>query len=156
MESFKLEIFKKENSKGRIDFSTLNTQDSIWVLSLIKDMFYGRIDVSTTQKFYQDLEDNIDVEHVGFDEIDNCILRDILTEYEINESSLCFVIWEIESSVDLIGFGELIDKWEYIWYDSSDEAMVIFIPGINRLLLVTDHGYIKIGGAEKASVVTAI
>jgi serine/threonine protein kinase len=143
MEKFKLDIFEKNNPSKRIDFWTLNIDDSSWILGLLKKMLENNINISTTERFYQDLEQYLTNEYVDFDEIDESLLINLFRELKIKESTMCFVIWEIESKVNIFEIRELIDKWEYIWYDASDEAMVLFMPGIKQILLITDQGYIK-------------
>lgn len=142
MEKFKLEIFKKENSE-ELRYLTLNRDDSSWIISQIFHTLGGREKFKNTDLFFNYLNDSLANKLLFEEEFSSNSLKEIQVKGEIKEDSLVFVVWDLESDIDLFRMETLINYWNYIWYDTSDEAISLFIPCSSKVLLITDHGYIK-------------
>ena len=142
MEEFKIEILKKEKPEDLLEFTTLNMEDTKWIISnLLKVADLSGINTEQLYTFlFKSLKNEISYER----EVSATFLENLLlTKFNIPSDTLCFVFWDYESGVDLFKVKELLNNWDYVWYDKSDEAMVLYFPSQEKLILVTDHGVVK-------------
>ena len=143
MEAFKIEIFKKERPSEPLFFKTLNREDSHWVLSNILKLAEKEGKLIGTEQLYSYLYGYLKNEVLYRDQNVRACLENALKKCQIPLDALCFVFWDCESSVDLFILKDLITYWEFVWYETSDEAVVLFFPATEKLMLITEHGLMK-------------
>src|SRR5690606_28512971 len=99
---------------------------------------------ASTESFFSYLENEMERKIIYKDDgVSKELLSSLILEIAIKERENVYIIWDIDSSVDKMVLGELLVNWEYIWYDTSDEAMVLYIPSSKVIIFITDHGYIS-------------
>ena len=153
MQKFKLEIYKKENQRSILEYETLNLDESNSIFLKIKnivkciskDLDDEVIFKSAEKKLFQciDVKDEIDQDLIAH------IFLDII---KLPLDSKVYIFWDINSFIDQFNIEKLIENWEYIWYDTSDEAILIYIEFKSILMLITDHGFIKLNYAISQSI----
>lgn len=141
MEKFKLEIFKKDNAFD-LPYITLNKDDSIWIVDQISLTLRDSY-VKNENSFFHFLNDSLEVVFLYNNNFSSSFLKELIIRLQLTEESLVFVVWDLDLPVDLFKLENLVDYWNYIWYDASDEAIALFFPSKNKVLLLTDHGYLK-------------
>lgn len=143
MEEFKIQIFKNEQPDKLFQFTTLNREDSTWVGATILKLAGISEILTETGLLYNSLFKFLTKEILYENEISSIFLKEVLTTFDISPDSVCFVFWDYESYIDLFKVEELTNNWDYIWYDKSDEAMILYFPSKEKIILVTDHGLLK-------------
>ena len=143
MDKFKIEIYQRENRGETLPIKTLGKEKSVSIFHEIKSI----LDVNKmcdTQSFYLSA-DNVLPNLIKYeDDIDNLFLYGVLIkELGLSLDSNVFIFWDSETPIDTIKVNVLIDNWDYIWYDSSDEAILIYNDDKRRIALITEKGYIK-------------
>jgi len=142
MDNYKLDIFRKETAE-ELQYLSLNFEDSLWITQSIISIIDPQVSINNTPSYFRFLEASLE-EEVRYDqEVLKEDLGSILDLDSLKLDSLIYVVWDLESKVDLFKLDNLLNYWEYIWYDSSDEAIILFVPCIRKILLVTDHGFVK-------------
>lgn len=142
MQDFKLKVFRNENSK-ELKHVSLNLDDSSWIIHQLIKVIEPMTQINDTPSFFKFLSLNLKNEMYYDKEISYEHLESVLNQNTLKNDSLVYIVWDLETKVDLFRLEDLLRFWEFIWYDVSDEAIVLFVPCIEKLLLVTDHGFIK-------------
>ncbi|SEL95023.1 hypothetical protein [Parapedobacter koreensis] len=142
MEPFKVEIFKEENQGKVFGFVSLDEFESGKVVGMLLSLTGITNNRIETPVLFKHLERYIP-NKVRYDDkgAGRDFLQSLMSELSIKGSASSYIIWDMVSRVDEFKVESLIDDWDYVWYDTSDEAMVIYIPENKTVLLVTDHGY---------------
>ena len=144
MEEFKIEIFNKENPVDSFRHTTLNKGDSNWIIKNALEVAGISVDITSTQSLFKHMTEGLENQIIYGDQDIKDLLKDYFDSAEIGRDSLVFIIWDFESRVDQFKLQDILDFWDYIWYGPSDEALIIDCPGVSKILVVTDHGHIKI------------
>lgn len=134
MEQFKLENFKKERKKD-LAFLELSDYETRIFVNRIKNenRFNNHLSLSL---FWHELEPNsITVESTNE-------LTEIFNQLNLNISndSVVYVVWDFES-IDVFKYKEISKYWDDIWYDTSDEIILLCTEGY--YILITDYGEIR-------------
>ena len=143
MEEFKVQIFKEENPNKELRYISLSSKDSKWVTINILELSGVSKSVNETPLFYTSIMKSLENEIDSKGDITSKFLKDLLTSLDITLDSICFIFWDYESRIDLFTVQDVIDHWEYVWFGSSDEAIVLYFPGNRKLIFLTDYGLIK-------------
>ncbi|HRX28165.1 MAG TPA: hypothetical protein P5235_02180 [Saprospiraceae bacterium] len=143
MEKFKIDIFEKDNPSKSIDLISLNSSDSKWVSLLLTNCIKYFSEGLDTQELFIFLGHYLDKEFKYKNDVTKKFLKNILMKLNIPFDAVCFMFWDFESGIDIIKTTDLIEKWDYIWYDTSDEALILFFPSMDKIVLITDHGVVK-------------
>ena len=143
MDEFKLKIFEKDYPNEILELSTLNCKDTRWITTNILRLGNLSESINDTQLFYNSIVDSLQNEILYEEGMSKYFLQSILNILGISNDSVCFVFWDFEKEVDLLSVKTILSKWDYIWYDTSDEALILYFPGNDKLMLVTDQGFIK-------------
>ena len=144
MEKYKLDNFERENPGAVLDFQNLDLFVSGKVIGMLLSFLgYKSADIQTS-KLYTDIQNSPLAKIEYGDEMTLAFLGKLLASLDIGISDTVFVIWDLKSTVDQFDGGILIRYWDYIWYDSSDEGIVLFIPNREIALFITEHGYASI------------
>lgn len=69
-------------------------------------------------------------------------LQDALIKLKLNEQTEVIVIWRFPGDIDKFELSYLLIHWEDVWYPASDEAVCLFFPLTDQLILITDYGMI--------------
>ncbi len=79
------------------------------------------------------------------DEIDDSVIREVLIgQFGSALDDELYIFWDSETPIDAIKVNVLVENWDYIWYDASDEAILVFNHNKWRLALITEQGYLMI------------
>ena len=143
MDSFKLEIFNSKHPGQKFEFISLNMTDTNWVISAVLDKVNLIISNKLSEPFFKQLLQTLDNIIPLINESIPQTLKEYFHEHSVSPDSLVFIIWDIDQNADLLTSKGIISHWDDIWYGPSDEAMVIFIPSISKILLLADYGLIK-------------
>lgn len=143
MDSYKLDIFRDENPSKALEFLTFNAFDSKWLLDkFLVDIGCLSI-VESTQNLFTVVEGLLQKEILYKDCISKTFLKSIFDSKGIKEDSIVFIIWDYNTGVDIFKTSTLLENWDYIWYDTSDEAIILYLPSLKNVFLLSDHGLIK-------------
>ncbi len=143
MEKFKIQIFKEEKPGELFQFVTLNLEDSKWVVKNILKAGAISEEINETHLLYSLLLESLENEILYKNKVSATLLKKVLTTFSFSLDSICFVFWDFENGVDLFIVDDLLGNWDYIWYDTSDEAMILYFPCKEKLILITDFGILK-------------
>lgn len=141
MEDFKNRIFEDEHPGQKMIYRTLSESDSVKVLADISQLVNADKPLNS-KTFFPFLESAL-TDGIALDEDDlatNTGLKKIFATANLEKSSPVFVIWSFDELVDTFNFSDLLKYWDYIWYGSSDEAVILFFPSSGFILLITDWG----------------
>lgn len=136
MEKFKLDIYEKENGHSLSGFNALEVNrrnESMNYLYKIvgisgetKDLFFDLESKLISKDFEEDFTHDIDA---------------IFKEFGFSLNEKLIIIWN-RNNFDEFDANVLINEWNYIWYGSSDEAIILFQEGMKKILLITHYGRI--------------
>lgn len=143
MEKFKVDIYLSEHDGNEVfKYETLDGFQSGKVIGMLLSLL-GITDCAIpSQAFYPFLEKEIDEKIIYNDSVDNGLLSSVFLQITADNDDV-YIIWDIDCSVDRMRMDDLIDNWEYIWYDTSDEAVILYLPQRKSIVFVTDRGYLS-------------
>lgn len=137
MEQFKLENFKKEHKKD-LTFLELSDYETKMFLKRIKNenRFNDHLSLSLSL-FWNELELN----SITVESTDK--LTEIFNQLNLNISndSIVYVVWSFDEPIDAFKYEEISKYWDDIWYDISDEIVLLCTEG--HYVLITDYGEIR-------------
>ncbi|RYY56708.1 MAG: hypothetical protein EOO09_05600 [Chitinophagaceae bacterium] len=141
MEQFKLDIFSKDHPESYLRVETLASPESEQIIAELLRVL--RLDTSRSRDsdLFEELERRVEKFPLHDRETID-LIREITDGQNSGTDTDVFLIWGIKEAVDRVLLSDLLKSWEYIWYDVSDEAVVLLIPQFYSLLLATDHGYL--------------
>lgn len=144
MDKFKIDIYRSENEGTIFNFETLDDFGSGKLIGMLFSLLEITSYEISTKSFFSYLEgklaDKIFYKDPG---VDKDLLYSLSKELLLEGQDNVYIIWDVNSRVDSIKLAELINNWDYIWYDVSDEAIVLFFPISKRIVFITDHGYVS-------------
>ncbi|PQV44582.1 hypothetical protein CLV33_1212 [Jejuia pallidilutea] len=144
MDEFKLENFKKEYKKDLI-FLELSDFETKRIVNRIKNenRFNNHLPL-TLSLFWKELESNsINVESTNIlEEIFNVL------NLKVSSSSIVYIIWDFEKPIDVFKYDEVSKYWDDIWYDTTDEIILLCIE--DYYILITDYGEIRYSISQPA------
>ena len=140
MEQFKIANFEKSHD-FKLEFTTLTEEMSLNIISeILKHAggstneivnFFSIVAKGISNSF---LFNSINSKH-GF--------TDLLEANPKLQTDKLLVIWDNDQPVDSFSTQILAKYWDYIWYGTSDEAMVLFSPN-KFIILISDWGEIRV------------
>lgn len=144
MEKFKVDIYLSEHDGNAVfKYETLSGFQSGKVIGMLLSLL-GITDCDTSsQAFYPFLDKEIDEKIIYNDSVDSGVLSTVFSQIATDDNDDVYIIWDIDCSVDRMRLSDLIDNWEYIWYDTSDEAVILYLPHSKNIVFVTDRGYLS-------------
>lgn len=144
MEKFKIDIYLAENKGNEVfQYETLNGFQSGKIIGMLLALFGVTDHATTPQAFYPVIDKELD-KKIFYDTIvDSRLLFSIFSKFTTDFNSEVYVVWNIDCDVDRMRLGDLVDYWEYIWYDTSDEAIILYLPQSKNIVFVTDRGYLS-------------
>jgi len=141
MEKFKVDIYRSEHGNEVFKYETLGGFQSGKVIGMLLSLL-GITDYNTpAQAFYPFLEKEIGDKIIYNDGVDSGLLSSVFSLITTDDNDDVYIIWDIDCNVDTMRLSDLIDNWEYIWYDTSDEAVILYLPHSKNIIFVTDRGY---------------
>lgn len=144
MEKFKVDIYLSEHDGNEVfKYETLSDFQSGKVIGMLLSLL-GFTDCDTlSQAFYPFLEKEIDEKIIYNDSVDGGLLSTVFSQIVTDDNDDVYIIWDIDCTVDRMRLSDLIDNWEYIWYDTSDEAVILYLLHSKNVVFVTDRGYLS-------------
>jgi hypothetical protein len=144
MDKFKLLLFKEE-FKCDLDYIGISIINSNLVINeLLNSLNLDKIDVC--QSFFEKVFDKLEDDFVTNKPIDLNLIFNLIHEksikFDLTVNLDVYLIWEFDLPVDLINMNILKQYWDFIWFDGSDESMLIFAPD-NFIIQICDWGEIK-------------
>jgi hypothetical protein len=139
MEPFKFDIYKSENPDLDLNITSLDPLESGKIIGFL--LCHHMIDDPQIKNsnFFHLLEKS--VEKISCQEITSALIDQIIQREEVDKESEVFIIWDLDTLVDKTDCSTLIINWDYIWYDASDEALILFFVKSKLTVLITDRGY---------------
>lgn len=136
MEEFKKELFLEANKsvipiyplleKDKIDIERfINLKIRIRAVSFFTDLKEALVN----NKSYDSLELSVDIEKV---------FRDL----RVLEEEIAIIIWNYPGDIDKMKLKDVIKYWEDIWFSPSDEAVAIFFPTVQKIVLITHYNIV--------------
>ena len=126
-----------------LEYQSLNRPDSISLLEKIVKRCGISDNINSTQELFKNINKSLREEVIYGDDFSSQTLSDLIKNHQLDGNSLVYIVWDYESSIDQIRFTDILKYWDYIWYDSSDEAIILYFPSIEKVVLITDHGVLK-------------
>lgn len=144
MEKFKVDIYLSEHDGNAVfKYEILSGFQSGKVIGMLLSLL-GITDCDTSsQAFYSFLDKEIDEKIIYNDSVGSGVLSTVFSQIATDDNDDVYIIWDIDCSVDRMRLSDLIDNWEYIWYDTSDEAVILYLPHSKNIVFVTDRGYLS-------------
>jgi hypothetical protein len=134
VEKFKEDIYLSETNQSLSKVFSVKRKDEILskILKIINsDRNTGNLFAEIENKLlFKDLD-----EEFTFD------IERIFLDFKFKRDKELFVFWN-KNDIDKIEANDLIEKWEYIWYGSSDDAVILFDEPNERVLMITHYGRI--------------
>ncbi len=136
MEKFKLDIYEKEIGRTFPKIEALDINDKNEALKKIcKHIGLPKDNVD----LFIELENKLP--NIDFNEEFTFDIKLIFKEFSFEETGDILIIWDIDN-IDKVDTKALLDNWNYIWYGSSDDAIILYQKEQNKLLLITHYGRI--------------
>lgn len=141
MEQYKLDAFAFDHPE-KLDIWTLDNHLSNVIISgLFKTL---DIDIKNAHPFkevYDKLGNSLIIDSINEKEGFDVLFSKIFIS-QLNDEDQVFLIWNINTPVDICSVKILKKYWDYIWYGSSDEALLLFVPE-KFVLQLSDWGEVK-------------
>jgi hypothetical protein len=128
LEKFKIEKFKAENSGEFPPFTELNESH----MEVMYDSLHSRfqIPIENSEVMFTSVMETGSPSPVE-DLHDSCWLK----RYFKHPEQDVYIIWD-KDAVDLMSIESLIKYWNFLWYDVSDEAVILYSPSDGNMVLV--------------------
>ena len=135
MDQFKLELFRQEFDKPLLS-QAISVQDKTKLRDVLSSF---AINPANNADFFSRLLTNLPYKG-SYGKLDSSNdIQDLLDRFNISDETVS-LIWSYPDEIDSLSTSYLIDNWEYIWYATSDEAVILFFAKTNLLILITDYG----------------
>ncbi|GEM_PF-1396172 len=144
MQKFKIDIYNQEKPEIRLKYKTLDKIRTQQIINKIKCILSVNENVENTQSMISIAETKLQkkIELSSINETN--IISDIfINKGKLSENSELFIFWDFDTLIDQFELKVLIDNWEYIWYDVSDEVILIYCNLNDFLVLISERGYVK-------------
>lgn len=135
MEEYKFDIYLQETGNVFIGIKQLTTTAEQH--AVISDLYKksGLSDVNIN--LFVDLRESLTETIFTIEETDD--LKFIFDRLDLDKTGDVYLIWD-DKNIDQISIRSLIDNWQYIWYGISDEAVIIYIAALKKIILITHYG----------------
>ncbi|MBD2757896.1 hypothetical protein [Spirosoma validum] len=135
MDQFKLDLFKQEFDEPLL-YQVISVQDEIKLENIL---FSFEVNVTNKSDLFNRLLKNLPykVLYKNLESTNN--VQNLLEKFNITDEKVN-LIWSYPDEIDSLSISYLIDDWKYIWYATSDEAVILFFAKTNLLILITDYG----------------
>ncbi len=144
MQRFKMDIYERENGGKVFPVNSLNQSESDFIFTRIVHILNIDESIFDKRKIYTYAYNNLDKLIRYENEVNSELIHNILIKnMKLSLDSNVFIYWDNEIPIDALKITTLINDWEYIWYDVSDEAILIYNDDEKKLALITEQGYIK-------------
>ena len=136
MEKYKLENFQKEYGGKKLNFIPLGSYE----VQVFKNRLRNELSVESELSLLS-LWEILESTKFNIDTTDN--LSQIFKNLKINISNdvNVYVIWNLNNEIDFFKYEELSQYWEDIWYDTSDELVLLYAQGF--YILISEWGEIR-------------
>jgi len=137
MEEFKVDIWRKDNINVR--YKSLNQVEKQKIIDDIAGKLKIRLSSGSIlfTKLLEILIDQMILLNINEPDGFECLVS--IFNLNISEDAVVNVIWDYDS-IDCFELDTLKRYWEYIWYGTSDEMCLLYIPEISFFVVVTDYG----------------
>lgn len=137
MEEFKVDIWRKDNIN--VQYRSLNQVEKQNIIDDIEGKLKIRLSCGSNLfiKLLKILMDQMILLNINEPDGFECLVSKF--NLNISEDTIVNVIWDCDS-IDCFELDTLKKYWEYIWYGTSDEMCLLYIPGISFFVVVTDCG----------------
>ncbi|WP_321438345.1 hypothetical protein [uncultured Bacteroides sp.] len=147
MEEFKVDIWRKDNINVR--YKSLNQVEKQKIIDDIAGKLKIRLssDSILFTKLLKTLIDQIILLNINEPDGLECLVSKF--NLNLSEDAVVNVIWDYDS-IDCLELDTLNKYWEYIWYGTSDEMCLLYIPETSFFVVITDYGtmYYRDSGKE--------
>lgn len=134
MENFKLDIYKSETGDFFPEIEPLNNKHKDEIINEIKNLVGLSLE---TENLFVGLAEKLSKK--DFDEKFTYDIHSIFKKFDLSVKETTLIIWN-RNEIDEINTKILLDKWEYIWYGDSDDAIILYQKKYGKLLLISHYG----------------
>lgn len=139
MENFKKELFFQEY-KAHISCQPISDSEKLFLNGFLEQQ-YG-INNSSNGDFFKVLLQKLPNKK-EYESIDTPLeLGAVFQDLVFQNDSEVFVIWNYPGDMDKFDLSYLLKYWEDIWFSTSDEAVGIFFPVIDRIIVITHYNVV--------------
>jgi hypothetical protein len=139
MENFKKELFLREYD-AQLSFKPLSDGEKLFLNGFLEQKY--RINNSSNGDFFKVLLDKLSNKK-EYQCIDTSLeLGSIIQDLVFPNDSEVFVIWNYPGDIDKFDLSYLLKYWEDIWFSTSDEAVGIFFPVMDRIIVITHYNVV--------------
>jgi len=134
MENYKIENFLKELD---IQFPTFQSLEAESRHKIIKDVCLLCKIENIKKQLFKQLQGRLgffDLDKEGSYKISLILEKCILMHDDFD----CFIIWN-ENDIDRIKTSDILLYWEYLWYDVSDEYVILYFQKSKRVILISHY-----------------
>jgi hypothetical protein len=142
MDTFKIELFNKENPLGEFpQVTALNPDDMVSVRKNLSQKL--KVNMNTTGKELLDLIGKDSFTVTNYNACSNgFLLADVLNYLELVPKDKVYINWYQFDDIDILSFNDLNKYFDYIWFPSSDDVE-IFDDTYEWMLSISHDGYIS-------------
>ncbi|NQX81070.1 MAG: hypothetical protein HRT66_03615 [Flavobacteriaceae bacterium] len=135
MEEYKLDNFKREYNKN-LAYCELDRKKSKEIIYLVKKELSLKEDYSMKLAW-----DSLKLKKIIV--LDTSDLLDVIkcTGIDIEKKYDIYIVWNFDVSVDVIKYEELSKYWDDIWYDTSDEMVILYTNEF--CILISECGEVR-------------
>ncbi|KAA0990013.1 hypothetical protein [Dyadobacter aurulentus] len=139
MEHFKKELFFQEHN-AHISCQPISNSEMLFLNGFLEQR-YG-INNSINGNFFKVLLKKLSYKK-EYDGVDTSLeIEAVFQDLALQNDSEVFVIWNYPGDMDKFDLSYLLKYWEDIWFSVSDEAIGIFFPVMDRIIVVTHYNVI--------------
>ena len=131
MEDFKIKIFKEETGKEFPDFEKINPTEVEHLIDTIKKTIIKEGNDDENVYILMSQTTYYKTEHP-----DDQPLIEVFNELNFPIPEKLYIIWHFDEA-DLMCSKDIIEYWEYIWYDIGDDALILYNKEDNKWILIT-------------------
>lgn len=137
MDIEKIKTYERETGLSFPQFTTLNSQEAKCIKGSIYHTCHRSEDESAT--LFSQLINSDLMAAIEHDDTEN--LRAIINSIPFSFSENIYLYWDDEH-VDMMSLKELTDIWNYVWYSSAEEAIILYDDVVKKLLMIAHWGAI--------------
>ena len=142
MESFKIELFEKENPSSKFpSFSRLDTEGT----ARIRQRFAQKLKVEKPidgKELLRLLSDQIEVIKTFNASVDNFKIADVFRYLDIVPNETIYINWYHYDDIDAMAYKDFSSYFEYVWFPGPDDIDV-FDDTCGWILSINHEGYIS-------------
>lgn len=128
MEQYKIEIYEEETGKKFPETFQLEKAECNIVIKNIAHITNFKV----AENIFSALTENLNY----YDIDDDLEITDVINNVNFKDKFIN-IIWR-ENQINRVSIDFLEQYWNFIWYPTSDEAVILFFPISEKIVMLTD------------------